>query len=83
MRAVMRVAEAYLHALIMMSNSIRKSFTLPEPQPTMKTSSPRTEAFTSTLPIERNAERWPEGRPRERKPELAQKSAQNQQPSQA
>ena len=49
MMAVMRSALAYLQALIMISSSIRLSFTSPDPHPTINTSSPRTETPISTL----------------------------------
>lgn len=49
MTAVTRLAEAILHALIMISSSIRLSLISPEPDCTMYTSSPRTDSPISTL----------------------------------
>ena len=47
--AVTLSAEAILHALIMIKHSIRLSFTSPQPDCTMYTSSPRTLSPISTL----------------------------------
>lgn len=47
--AVILDAEAILHALIMISSSMRLSFTDPQPLWTMYTSSPRTDSPISTL----------------------------------
>lgn len=47
--AVTRDAEAILHALIIINNSIKLSFTSPLPLCTMYTSSPRTDSPISTL----------------------------------
>jgi hypothetical protein len=49
MTAVTREADAILHALIIINNSIRLSLISPQPLWTMNTSSPRTDSFISTL----------------------------------
>lgn len=49
MTAVTRDAEAILHALIMISSSMRLSLISPQPLCTMNTSSPRTDSLISTL----------------------------------
>lgn len=51
--AVTREAEAILHALIMISSSIKLSLISPEPDCTMYTSSPRTDSPISTLQRQR------------------------------
>ena len=53
MTAVTRSADAILQALIMISNSMRLSFTSPQPDWTMYTSSPRTDSPISTLSMNR------------------------------